>query len=89
MRFLVPTGSTQVVDKVKVWEPELRSSYQPHYASTDDAERDHETTLAEDQGPKRLEEIAAVCRHYGVRARLSIDGKLVGEMNELGAYWLT
>ena len=60
--------------------------YQPRYSSLDDPALDHETRLEEDKGPVALDHIRAVCLQYHVRARIELDGKLVGEMSRDGHF---
>ena len=68
------------------WLPEPTERLQPYYASADDAEIDHETTLIEDAGPVTLEQIQATCRKYGVRARVVRNGTLIGEVAASGEF---
>ena len=60
--------------------------FQPHYSSLDDPALDHETALAEHEGPRTLDEIRVVCLRYHVNARLERDGKLIGEMSRAGVF---
>lgn len=49
--------------------------YEVGFASTDDAELDHETTLLEDE-PRTMDEILAACVRYGVRARVKDEERM-------------
>ena len=60
--------------------------FQPHYSSLGDPALDHETALAEQEGPKTLDEIRVVCLRYHVHARLERDGEVVGEMSRAGVF---
>lgn len=51
--------------------------YSAHFASADDPAIDARTTALEDQ-PMPLEEIFAVCRELRIRARVSLNGDVVG-----------
>ncbi len=59
------------------------SRYSARFGSTDDPDRDLETTRLEDK-PLTLDEIKATCRTYGVRARYLDSEEKIHELDPSG-----
>jgi len=68
-----------------MWLPEPTEKLQAAYSSTNDPKRDGETTLLADE-PQTLEQIQAVCRRYGVKARVIRNRRIIGEVAATGEF---